>query len=96
MASTFSRLPLELRSIILRSLPDLPSLYQFICASSIVNAAFTLDAANILDEIIERSIPHFKPLARVIFAIDSLGIQTTSEVPRLQTFDSLVANQDST
>lgn len=58
--------------MILRDLPDLPSLYKFICASSKVNAAFTIDAANILNEIIERSIPHFKPLARVISVIGSL------------------------
>jgi hypothetical protein len=91
MASVFARLPLELLPMILRALPDLPSLYKFICASSIVNAAFTIDAANILNEIIERSIPHFKPLARVISVIGSLDIQTRSKAPRSKIFNSLIA-----
>ncbi|KAJ9293332.1 hypothetical protein DTO271G3_7828 [Paecilomyces variotii] len=92
MVSTFARLPLELLSMILRNLPDLPSLYKFVCASSIVNSAFTIDAANILNEIIERSIPRFKSLARVIYVIGSLDIHTGSKTPlHSKRFNSLIA-----
>jgi hypothetical protein len=55
MANALSRLPLELLFIILRHVPDLPSLINFICASARVNAAFELDPARIVDELIARS-----------------------------------------
>ncbi|QKX58184.1 uncharacterized protein TRUGW13939_05305 [Talaromyces rugulosus] len=91
MASAYSRLPPELLLMILPNLPDLPSLYKFICASSIASAAFTIDAANILNDVIERSIPHFKTLARVIAVIGSLDIQSKPKTSRSKLFDSLIA-----
>lgn len=77
MAITFAHLPPEVLLIILRNIRDLPSLYKFICASAQANAAFTIDAAHILHEIIERSIPDFQPLARMISILGSLDIQNS-------------------
>jgi hypothetical protein len=71
MASSFSRLQLELLTIILRHAPDLPSLYRFICAPANANAAFEIDADRILDNAIERSIPEFKHLARMVAILGS-------------------------
>lgn len=80
MASEFSRLPFEVLLLILHSAPDLPSLYNLICASARVNAAFEFDAAHILDKAINRSIPEFKHLARMISILGSLNIKTGLDV----------------
>lgn len=74
MASAFSRLPLELLLEILQDMPDLPSLYRFICTSTKVNKAFEYDAVRILEKTIDRSIPHFKHLARIIAIMGSFQI----------------------
>jgi hypothetical protein len=91
MASAYSRLPSELLLMILPNLPDLSSLYKFICASSIASTAFTIDAANMLNGVIERSIPHFKTLACVISVIGSLDIQSKPKTSHSKLFDSLIA-----
>lgn len=57
MTSPFSRLPLEVLIIILEYAPNLSTIYNFICASMRVNAAFEMSPAQILDNAIERSIP---------------------------------------
>lgn len=90
MADAFARLPLEILVLIIRDVSNLPSLYRFVCASSRVNEAFTLDAAHTLDKIIKRSIPDFEPLARMISIIGSLEKNTHP-----LNFDSLVAKYKS-
>jgi hypothetical protein len=72
MASAFSRLPLEL--LLKQNVPDLPSLYKFIYASTKANAAFEFDPTPILKKAIDRSIPHFKHLACMIAIMGSLNI----------------------
>jgi hypothetical protein len=77
--------------MILQDVPDLPSLYMFVCASARVNAAFDFDPAPILDKVIDRSIPHFKHLTCMIAIIGSLNIQTGPDVQSLRpSFTSLV------
>ncbi|KAJ9195399.1 hypothetical protein DTO021D3_8369 [Paecilomyces variotii] len=73
--NTFAHLPPEVLRIILRNVPDLPSLYRFICASAQANAVFKMDAPHILDKVIKRSIPDFQPLARMISLLGSLDIR---------------------
>lgn len=73
MSGAISRLPLEVLTIILQHIPDLPSIYKFICASTRVNAAFEIDSANILDGAIVRSIPEFKHLARTVAILGSFS-----------------------
>ncbi|KAJ9234592.1 hypothetical protein DTO169E5_6543 [Paecilomyces variotii] len=73
--NTFAHLPPEVLLIILRNVPDLPSLYRFICASAQANAVFKIDAPHILDKVIKRSIPDFQPLARMISLLGSLDIR---------------------
>lgn len=76
MVGGFSRLPLEVLIIILQHAPDLPSIYKFICASARVKEAFEIDSANILDGAIERSIPEFKHLARIVAIFGSFSSST--------------------
>lgn len=85
MTTSLSCLPLEVLTIILQHAPDLPSIYKFICASASVNAAFQLSPARVLDPVIERSIPEFKHLARMIGIIGTFS--ATSPRP---TFEKLV------
>lgn len=66
MAHSFNRLPLEVLTNILNYAADLPTIYKFICASARANASFNIDSPCILDAAIERSIPEFKHLARMI------------------------------
>jgi hypothetical protein len=65
MAGAFPRLPLEVLIIILQHVPDIPSMYKFICASTRVIAAFEIDSIEILDGAIELSVPDFKHLVRI-------------------------------
>lgn len=92
MYSTFSRLPLEILLDILQNVPDLPSLYRLICSSARVNAAFEFDPAPILDDVIDRSIPHFKHLARMIAIMGSHNIRIGPEIRLLSqlNFNSLL------
>jgi hypothetical protein len=87
MAAAFSRLPLEMLIIILH-VPDLPSIYKFICASTRVNAAFEIDPTNILDSTIERSIPDFKHLARLIAIRSSFSSSSKPTYDEFLTFFS--------
>lgn len=95
MAGTFSRLSPELLIIILRHVPDLPSLYKLICASAKANAAFEIDPSRILDQVVERSIPGFKHLARMVAILGSLSTQISphehsENPPSRPTFETLV------
>ncbi|QKX60542.1 uncharacterized protein TRUGW13939_07687 [Talaromyces rugulosus] len=74
MCSAFCRLPLEVLIIILRQAPDLSSIYNFIHASAKASAAFELDPVHILDDTIERSIPDFKHLARMVAILGALNV----------------------
>jgi hypothetical protein len=85
MITSLFCLPLEVLIIVLQHAPDLPSIYKFICASASVNAAFQLSPARVLDPVIERSIPEFKHLARMIAIIGTFS--ATSSHP---TFEKLV------
>lgn len=85
MTTSLSCLPLEVLTIIVEFVPDLPSVYKIICASAGANAAFQLSPARILDSVIERSIPEFKHLARMIAIIGTFS--ATSSDP---TFEMLV------
>lgn len=93
MASAFSRLPLELLLEILQNVPDLPSLYRFICAYAKANAAFEFDPILVLKKAIDRSIPHFRHLARMIAIMGSLniGIGTDMRPASDLNFYSLIA-----
>ncbi|KAH8689677.1 hypothetical protein BGW36DRAFT_441999 [Talaromyces proteolyticus] len=73
MTSSFSRLPLEVLIIVLQHAPDLPTIYKFICASASANAAFEISPSHILDNVIERSIPEFKHLARMVAILGSFS-----------------------
>ncbi|GAD94531.1 hypothetical protein PVAR5_3157 [Paecilomyces variotii No. 5] len=95
MAGAFSRLSPELLIIILRHVPDLPSLFKLICASAKANAAFEIDPSHILDEVVERSIPDFKHLARMVAILGSLSVKASPNAhseypPSLPTFETLV------
>jgi hypothetical protein len=57
--------------MILQYAPDLPSIYKSICVSASANAAFQIDTARILEDAIERSIPEYKHLARMIAILGS-------------------------
>lgn len=81
--TAFVQFPPEILQMILRNLPDQPSLYNFICASARINAAFITNADNVTDAIIKRSIPEFEHLAPMVFI---LGLLDTSQL----TFDVLV------
>ncbi|KAE8554009.1 hypothetical protein TMatcc_006498 [Talaromyces marneffei ATCC 18224] len=85
MTTSLSCLPVEVLEIILQHALDLPSIYKFICASASVNSAFQLSPARILDPVIERSIPEFKHLARMIAIIG-----TFSAISPHPTFEKLV------
>ncbi|KAH8700084.1 hypothetical protein BGW36DRAFT_356760 [Talaromyces proteolyticus] len=81
--------------MILQNVRDLPSLYKFICSSSQVKDAFDFDPARILDEVIDRSIPHFKHLARMISIMGTLNIQNgpdiqSSDLSSQPTFTALI------
>ncbi|KAF3398703.1 hypothetical protein DPV78_006891 [Talaromyces pinophilus] len=71
MTSLFSRLPLEVMIMILQYAPDLASIYKIICVSASANAAFQIDSTCILENAIERSIPEYKHLARMIAILGS-------------------------
>lgn len=71
MTSSISRLPLEIMVMILQNAPDLASIYRFICVSASANSAFQIDPASILENTIERSIPEYKHLARMIAILGS-------------------------
>ena len=71
--------------MILQNAPDLSSIYKTICVSASANAAFQIDAACILENTIERSIPEYKHLARMIAILGSYLAST----PNL-TFEELV------
>lgn len=95
MAGAYSRLSPELMLIILGHVPDLSSLYRLICASAKANAAFESHPGHLLDKIIERSIPDFKHLARMVAILGSLSIQTSPNAhsgnpPSQPTFETLV------
>lgn len=82
MTTSLSCLSLEVLTRILQHAPDLPSIYQLICASASASAAFRLSPARILDPVIERSILEFKHLARMIAIISTFS--ATSSHPIFQ------------
>lgn len=93
MCSAFCRLPLEVLIIIVRQAPDLPSIYNFTHASAKARVAFEIDPVHILDDTIERSIPDFKHLARMVAILGAFNVpppyntQSSCERP---TFEMLV------
>lgn len=91
MDDDLSRLPPETIFVILRHMPDLPSLYCTVCASAYANAVFENKPAPILDEVIARSRPWVKPFARVLALLGSRNHHATSPNPASKpTFDSFV------
>jgi hypothetical protein len=74
MSGAFSRLPLEVLIIVLRYAPDLLSIHNFTRASAKASEAFEIDPVHVLDDVIERSIPDFRCLARMIVILGALNI----------------------
>lgn len=72
MRDLVSLLPVELILLILQEAPDLASLYQFICASPRISAAFEIDSARIVDLVIARSTPEFASHARSVAVLRTL------------------------
>jgi hypothetical protein len=89
MVGEFSRLPLEVLIIILQHAPDLSSIYKLLCVSTRANAAFEIDSTRILDAVIERSIPEFKYLARMVAILGSIPSSSKLTYDELREFGEL-------